>query len=521
MSIKQLSLLLILFLGLNGLQAQDDENLTYSNELARACVTKADKFVRNENYPAALRWMNKAIKRNPRQAELYYNRGVIYRLTGKFEQALSDFNMTIELRPDIGRAYLNKGMTQHELGQYEEAVASYSIAADSLKQVADIYALRAKALAKTGRHADAAISYQQALALKGDKASWHLERAVELRKTGAYAAAISSANKALSADSTMKDAWLIRGRAQLEQGLPYEALLDAKRAETENADDVEIRILKGDVHLAMGHINTAAELYEGAISSNPDDAEGFYRRGRLHLMQSKNRQAYRDLLQSVRLDSNVASYHVALGESLERLDDFEGAEKHFDKAYKIDPESRLVARSRGTFRARIGDFDGALADLDFLVKSRPTDTATLRIRADVRKDAGQLKASIEDLNRVMQTDSSQARDWAALGYTYCLLGDFKKSYSCLQKAKRVEPTLGIIYTYLGAHAILSESVVEAGAHLDRAIQLMPDYALSYFWRATYRKLEGKDDEACDDISLAKKLGLTEAHMPQPAPESCQ
>lgn len=518
---KKKFLLLIIFILSVFLAKSQDEDLTYSNALARACVEKADKYVEKGNFVAALRWMNKAIKRNPKQAELYYNRGVIYRLTGDFELALSDFNETIQLRPDLGRAFLNKGMTLHELGKLTEAIEAYNIAADSLQVVAEVYALKGKAQARIGKHALAAISYQQALALESNNPNWRLERAEALRKTGAYAAARAETDNVIRKDSSYGEAWIVRGRAQLEQGLPYEALLDAKKAEAVGADKVEVRVLKGDIHLVMGQVSTAATLYEGAIATNPDDAEGFYRRGRLNLLQEKNKPAVRDLLQAVRLDSGISLYRVALGEALEASGDPEGAMYQYNRAANIDPESRLVAKFRGTLRAQLGDFDAALADIDHLVNTRHNDMEALRLRASVRQQAGQLKASLKDLEKIMKIDSSHAQDWASLGYVHSLLNNSELATQSLSKAKKADPTYGLTYVYLGAHAIMSEDIMEAEDYLDRGISLNPEEALGYFWRAYWRSMSGKPDGACEDLSKARNLGMTDQHMPQPLSLQCQ
>ena len=520
LSIKQFFLLAI-FLSLVFVLKAQDENLTYSNALARACVEKADKFVEKENFAAALRWMNKAIKRNPNQAELYYNRGVIYRLTGNYDLALSDFNQTIKLRPDIGRAWLNKGMSHHELKQYEEAIDSYKEAAIRLRDVADTHALRADALSRLGRHDESATAYQQALAVEKNNNAWRLLRAEALRKTGAFSASRAEADRVLRTDSTLGEAWIIRGKAQLEQGLPYEALLDSKAAERAGADESQVRMLKGDIHLALGQVSTAANLYEGVIEENPHDAEGFFRRGKMYLVQADYRQAQRDLLQAVRLDSGVASYRIGLGEAFEGQGEYQLAMRQYDKAWELDSKSRRLMRARGLLRARTADFDGALADLDQLVNARPNDTSALRLRSTVRQQAGLLKASLADIIKVMETDSSKASDWAWLGYVQTLLRDFNDAENSLKKARNADPSLGAAYTYLGAHAILSDHILSAQEHLDRAIILSPQKPDAYFWKAVLLNMEGKSDEACLDWNKARERGMTEAHMPQPLSLDCE
>jgi tetratricopeptide (TPR) repeat protein len=64
-----------------------------------------------------------AIKREPNNANYYYNLGFMYDQTKEFDKAIENYNKAIELKPDYFEAYFNLG------------VLHYNKAADLLKEV--------------------------------------------------------------------------------------------------------------------------------------------------------------------------------------------------------------------------------------------------------------------------------------------------------------------------------------------------------------------------------------------------
>ncbi len=64
------------------------------------------------NYDDAIADLNKAIKLFPEFAHLYYNRGNLMALSGKYPEAYDDYSRAIELYPNFGDAYYNRGLVQ-------------------------------------------------------------------------------------------------------------------------------------------------------------------------------------------------------------------------------------------------------------------------------------------------------------------------------------------------------------------------------------------------------------------------
>jgi tetratricopeptide (TPR) repeat protein len=72
-------------------------------------------------YDQAILDYNKALKINPRYAEAYNNRGVIYRKKGQFDRAISDYNKALEINPRFAESYYGRGVCYYSQKQYDKS----------------------------------------------------------------------------------------------------------------------------------------------------------------------------------------------------------------------------------------------------------------------------------------------------------------------------------------------------------------------------------------------------------------
>jgi tetratricopeptide (TPR) repeat protein len=69
---------------------------------------------------------NQAININPRYADAYLNRGVLYAGQGKPDLALSDYNQALNINPRDAMAYNNRGNLYKEQGKPDLALSDYN-----------------------------------------------------------------------------------------------------------------------------------------------------------------------------------------------------------------------------------------------------------------------------------------------------------------------------------------------------------------------------------------------------------
>jgi tetratricopeptide (TPR) repeat protein len=103
--------------------------------------TSATSKYQQGNFQGALADYNSAIQINPKNANAYYNRGLL-KVT-KFQDypgALADYNSAIQIRPTYDSAYNNRGnLKADSLQDYPGALADYNRAIQLKSKNADAY----------------------------------------------------------------------------------------------------------------------------------------------------------------------------------------------------------------------------------------------------------------------------------------------------------------------------------------------------------------------------------------------
>lgn len=82
-------------------------------------------YVLLEDYPDAIRWLERAIKENPLNAEAAYHLGRAYYTQNQFDRARTAFEQALRIDPQYGKAENNLGLTWAALNRADLAEAAY------------------------------------------------------------------------------------------------------------------------------------------------------------------------------------------------------------------------------------------------------------------------------------------------------------------------------------------------------------------------------------------------------------
>ena len=99
---------------------------TKSKEAQKYYDAAVDKE-KTEDYKAAAKLYEKAIKEDPKFVEAYDNCAVCYRRIGDFKSAIEYYKKSIELYPNGKMAHQNLGLIYGIQKKYDEAIAEYQI----------------------------------------------------------------------------------------------------------------------------------------------------------------------------------------------------------------------------------------------------------------------------------------------------------------------------------------------------------------------------------------------------------
>ena len=90
-----------------------------------ALDTQALRLFHKGSYDRAIAVYTRLIRRTPKSADAYFNRGLAHKNLGQTEQALSNYEIAIALDPAHRRAYLDRANILYDRGLYGAAVRDY------------------------------------------------------------------------------------------------------------------------------------------------------------------------------------------------------------------------------------------------------------------------------------------------------------------------------------------------------------------------------------------------------------
>ena len=87
-------------------------------------VARAIEQKKQGQFESAASLLAEVLALEPTHAEAYYELGVVYVFTERYEEGLEELRRAVELRPASRKFLIELGKTYTLLGQYEEAIAT-------------------------------------------------------------------------------------------------------------------------------------------------------------------------------------------------------------------------------------------------------------------------------------------------------------------------------------------------------------------------------------------------------------
>ena len=155
--------------------------------IAICLALSASIALAHEGLPEQIAAITKKIKRDPKNASLYLQRGELYRLHRNWPRAAADYDRALRLQPNLKVVDLARGKLFYESGKFERAKPALD---RFLSQQPDHYEgliTRARVLAKLGARFEAAKDFTEAMAKASvPEPELYLERAAVIAGDAKY-----------------------------------------------------------------------------------------------------------------------------------------------------------------------------------------------------------------------------------------------------------------------------------------------------------------------------------------------
>jgi protein O-GlcNAc transferase len=297
----------------------DDAELIYRKILQRQ-ADNADALhflgvlqAQRLNLAEAAELIDQALVLDPGNATAHSNRGNVFRMQGRNEEALASYERALALAAESVEARINQADVLVDLGRHEAALAAYEALLLLIPDHWDVQIKRCRVLTVLGRFEEALAGYDQLLALKPDSVKVLNDRGIVLRHLQRRTEALHSFDRALAFNPGFAEAHNNRGALLADMGRQAEALASYDRALELRPDTTGFLNNRGDLLRVMGLHERAARDYSRLLELDPafDQALGHKLHTNLQICSWENYNADRQrLLAAVRAGKSFLPFTV-------------------------------------------------------------------------------------------------------------------------------------------------------------------------------------------------------------------
>uniref|UniRef100_W5M043 SKI3 subunit of superkiller complex n=1 Tax=Lepisosteus oculatus TaxID=7918 RepID=W5M043_LEPOC len=391
------------------------------------------------------------------------------------EEAARCFARLAQRDSDSGPALVGLGLSALREQKYEEAVRNLAQGLKQMRSSTSGWFHLAQAQLKMHRYSDSIVSCNQALSSSGGEEEWTLQL---LR---------------------LKTEALVRSGGEQSAQEALDTLAQISDAD----NDPVLLALKGRIYLQKGQVEQALQVAADLLASHPGQAEGHALNGHIRLSQEDYAQAERSFQKAVELSPESGEYYLNLGLLYWRMGEDTRRDKSkahtcLLKAAKLDarlgPAFRCLghfyrdvaqdrARARGCYRKAF-DLDGG-------------DAEAGAAAVDLLMELGDMESALAILKSVTERAGAGVAKWAWLrrGLYSLKMNQHAQAIADLQAALRAEPLDAVCWECLGDAYLNRRSFTAALRAFSKAQELRPQSIYSLYQVAAIKQTLGKCKEA--------------------------
>ena len=423
----------------------------------------------------------------PKRPDLHAALGESYFMSGRTEKAIEEFKTLIDLDPSA-RSYAFMGLSYRHLGRFDEAKEYFR---RGLKQDPD----NATCLfnlgfieEREGNHQTAERLFQQALHSNPD----YSEALLEL------------ANLRIASKRFEEAANLLRRfvRVSHSPAAGYYKLAMVERSQHQNeAAQRDLGVFQSlskdastgpypfqnlfqylDNRSALNPKARAELDIEQLIeetSKHPDQPQSLYLLAQAYLRLGEYAEARKEVAQLDEISSGDYRTQTGVGVLLARYRLYDEAITHFQNAIRLNPESDDAKFNVADAYFRKGAYQEALDAAQQMSARGQADDAYLSLLGDIYAHLGNTARAAEIFQSAITRNPDNDQYYLSLALVELRRNNLPTAREVLQKGLSRIPNSGKITWGLGLVSILEGRTGEASHHLERAVDLLPEWSGSY------------------------------------------
>jgi len=283
-----------------------------SGEIVSAASGQIEKNWMGQ-YKKMLDVQNQLIEKKPKDAQMFYQRGVVYSDLREYDNALGSFGVAISLDPTYLSAYLGRGNVYYAKEDFDKAIEDFSKAIAIDSEFAGAYYERGLAYYKKGQYDKGIEDLLRVILSAPENASAHSALGIIYAAKGEYDKAIKEHSIALEIDSKDAGEYSNRGGSYIQKGELDKGIQDFSKALEINPGETVIHVNRGIAYSQKREWSKAIADFSAAISLNPTDADSYAFRGHMYQNNGECSKALADVNKAIELSPNLAKAYMYRG----------------------------------------------------------------------------------------------------------------------------------------------------------------------------------------------------------------
>ncbi|MGH9494964.1 MAG: tetratricopeptide repeat protein [Candidatus Sulfotelmatobacter sp.] len=416
-----------------------------------------------------------AIEPSPRS---YTFMGLSYRHLGRFDEAKKYFQEGLKLDPHDASCLFNLGYIEERQGNgaraetlFQETLKSNPDFSDALLELANLRVSEKK-------FAEAAELLRHYVKVSRDAATGYYKLAMVERSLHQTAAA----KRDLNVFQTLS-------KNPATGPFPYQHLFDYldNRATLSAQERTQLDV---------------AELND-QIQKHPGQTQDLYLLAETYLKQGDAANARKTIEQLDSLSANDFRTQTGAGVLLARFHLYDDAIAHFQNALRENPDSDDVKFDLADAYFRKGKYQDALTSAHAASAAGQQDDAYLSLLGDIEAHLGETAKAIEIFRAAIERNPDNDQYYLSLAMAQLRGSDLSSAEQTLQKGQARVPGSGKVAWGLGLIAVLRGNSAQAAQRLEKAVELLPEWAGSYSTLGIFYYQTGQIEKAREVLDRFK------------------
>ena len=331
------------------------------------------------NFNESLQYFDKAIKKNPQNAEAWNNKGNVLNKLKRYNESIEAFDEAIELDQTFAQPWNNKGNVFNWLERYNESIEAFDEAIRLDPNFSEAWNNKGNVLGWVDRTNESLEAFDEAIRLDPNFSDAWANKANVLSWNDKNEEALAACNNATKIDSKNKWAWIVKGDVLHGLHKYDEALAAYDRAIEIDRNDAWIWESKGDLLFILERYNEAFAAYNKTMEIDSEYTTWMWESKGDELFELKK---YEEALiaynKAIEIEQNDAMLWERKGNILFILERYDEAFTAYNKTMEIDPEYTWIWASKGDELYELKKFKEALVAYNKAIEINPDYTWLLQ-----------------------------------------------------------------------------------------------------------------------------------------------